>query len=514
METTRKTNRGEKAIMSTVTGFLDELVTLVCSLILPRLILKAFGSQYNGLVSSITQFITVIALMKAGIGGVTRVALYKPLAEKNSKEISAIVVQTERFMRKVAMIYVAFVLVVAVAYPLFINREFEFLFSFTLILIISASTFSQYYFGLTYQMVINADQRRYVILIFNMAKTILNTVISVILIKMGFGIHIVKLGGASVFVIAPIILNIYTKRYYHIDTSVTVKEDLIKQRWDAVGHEVANFVHNNTDVMVLTVFTSLSTVSVYTVYHYVITGIKKILLNFVDSFGSAFGNMYALGETELMHKNLNIFELIVFSLSSIIYSTTFVMLTPFVMIYTSGVTDANYFQPLFGTIIALAGAFNCFRVPYHAIVVTAAGHFKETKKGAYLEAVINIVVSILCVVRYGLIGVAIGTLCATAFRTVQYVTYLSRHILYRKVSLFLKHLFIVLGIFGLTYYLSTLYMGQINTVLAWISYAVLTTLISFVLTVVTDLLFYRDDSRALFKKIMAIFRRRAKSISK
>ena len=183
------------------------------------------------------------------------------------------------------------------------------------------------------------------------------------------------------------------------------------------------------------------------------------------------------------------------------------MLTPFVMIYTKGVTDANYFQPLFGAIITMAGAFNCFRVPYHAIVVTAAGHYKQTKRGAYMEAVINIVVSVLCVVRFGLVGVAIGTLCATAFRTVQYVLYLSRNILYRKVSIFLKHLFIVLAIFGLTYYLSTLYMGSVKSVMTWISYAVLTTLIAASLTALTDFIFYRNDSLALLKKLMAIFRR-------
>ena len=41
----------------------------------------AYGSDVNGLVSSITQFLGYIALVEGGVGGVIRAALYKPLAK-------------------------------------------------------------------------------------------------------------------------------------------------------------------------------------------------------------------------------------------------------------------------------------------------------------------------------------------------------------------------------------------------------------------------------------------------
>lgn len=221
----RGSSRTEKALFNTISGFLNEIVTLVCGLILTRLILTSFGSSYNGITSSITQFISCIALMKAGIGGVTRVALYKPLADKNYLEISAIVVQTEKFMRKIAYIFIAFILLLAVIFPIWISNEFDWLFSSSLILIILLSTFAQYFFGITYQMVLNADQRQSVTLLVNMAATILNTIISVIIIKLGAGIHIVKLGSAFVHVLSPIFLYIYTKNKYHIVKKVDLKTD-------------------------------------------------------------------------------------------------------------------------------------------------------------------------------------------------------------------------------------------------------------------------------------------------
>ena len=72
--------RGRKTLKNTIYGLLYEATAIICNLILPRIILSSFGSQYNGVIGSITQFLNVIALFQSGIGGVTIAALYKPLA--------------------------------------------------------------------------------------------------------------------------------------------------------------------------------------------------------------------------------------------------------------------------------------------------------------------------------------------------------------------------------------------------------------------------------------------------
>ena len=78
-----KKGRTKNIILSIAAGFMYELVSLACGLVSQRLILSNFGSAYNGITQSITQFISYIELMKAGIGGVTVAAIYKPLAEKD-----------------------------------------------------------------------------------------------------------------------------------------------------------------------------------------------------------------------------------------------------------------------------------------------------------------------------------------------------------------------------------------------------------------------------------------------
>ena len=55
-----------------------------------------------------------------------------------------------------------------------------------------------------------------------------------------------------------------------------------------------------------------------------------------------------------------------------------------------------------------------------------------------LEAVINVVVSVILVWFYGLIGVAIGTLAAVLFRLIYLVVYLTKNILNRNIIQFMK----------------------------------------------------------------------------
>ena len=142
-------DRGKKALYNSLASAVSQIVTMVCGFILPRLILSTFGSSYNGITASVSQFLSVIALLRAGVGGATRASLYQSLANNDTKRTSATVKATEIFMRKVALIFLGIVTIFAIFYPYLVKDEFEWGFAASLILIISLSTFIQYFFGIT-----------------------------------------------------------------------------------------------------------------------------------------------------------------------------------------------------------------------------------------------------------------------------------------------------------------------------------------------------------------------------
>ena len=90
-----------------------------------------------------------------------------------------------------------------------------------------------------------------------------------------------------------------------------------------------------------------------------------------------------------------------------------------------------------------------------------------------MEAIINIVLSVILVVKYGIIGVAIGTLVAMIIRTMEFVNYSSKNILKRKVSQAYKKITILLIEIILTIPL-WIYVNKfvvINNYIEWITNA-------------------------------------------
>lgn len=500
-------DRGEKAVYNVTASILSQIVTMISGFVLPHLIMSHFGSAYNGITSSVTQFLSVISLFRGGVGGATRVALYKALANKDTDQINAIIKATEIFMRRIALVFIGFIAVFSCCYPFVVRDDFSWIFSASLVLIISISTFAQYFFGITYQFLLQADQRQYITTFVDIFVLLLNVGLSVILINAGVGIHGVKLGSALAFSILPLFLYFYCRKHYHIKKDVKPDFSSIGQRWDAFFHHVASFVHNNTDVTLLTFFFSQKVISVYTTYYLVGNGIKKILLTVTTGVEAAFGDMIAKDEKKALQDNLGIYETIIHILSCLLFSPAIILITPFVKVYTLGITDVNYIRYVFGYLVVISEMLFCLRSPYEAII-NAAGHFKQTKKYAFAEAGLNLIISICLVWKYELIGVVIGTLISIIFRIVVYGVYADLNIVHRPIWIGIKR-FLITGLNILVIYLVCQYVKapQMTSYINWILFAIPITIISIVITTGINLVLYRKETIITGKKIIGIAKR-------
>lgn len=497
----------KKILYNIISNFALELVTVVCAFILPRLIIVGFGSQYNGIVTSVSQFLSFITLLRAGIGGVTRAALYKPLAENDEKKISSILKSTERFMRRVSYIFLVFLILFAAVYPYAVKQSFDWFFSFSLVLILGITTFAQYYFGITYQILLQADQRLYVYSFLQIAATILNTILSVILINNGIEFRLMKLISGVIFAAIPIYLYLYVQKKYNIIRNVEYNDTAINQRWDAFAHQIAAFVHTNTDLVVLTLFSDLYQVSIYSVYFMVINGVKKFITVFSGGIEAALGRIIAKEQWDKLADGFNIYELTINVASCIGYTTAALLIIPFMNIYTREFIDADYIQPLFSYLLIIAMYLSSIRMPYQS-VVEAAGHFKQTRNGAITEAIINICVSIPLATKLGVVGVTIGTICAMLFRTIQYAVYASKNVVKRPIRSFIFRM-IASGVLmsGLIVVVDLSNMDQLllaysTNYFNWLVEALVTTVAVTLVTLLYNYIIFGKSSKLLFKYVL------------
>ena len=124
-----------------VISVIYQIVAIVYGFILPKIILEKFGSNVNGLMHSIKQFIGIIGFLDMGVGQVVRSALYKPLANHNDTQLSCIMVSGSKFYRKIAYALLGYVAVLFVIYPVLIDVGLGWGFTASMIAILSIGSF-------------------------------------------------------------------------------------------------------------------------------------------------------------------------------------------------------------------------------------------------------------------------------------------------------------------------------------------------------------------------------------
>ena len=485
--------RKQKLLLNSLTSLIYQVVTLICGFVLPRMFLSTYGSEVNGLVSSITQFLGIISLCELGVGAVIQSSLYKPLAEGDRVGISKIAISSERFFRRIAYILVGYTAILMFVYPLKTLGDFDYLYTLFLIFVISISTFAQYYFGMTYRLILSADQLGFIHFIVHSASLILNTVACIILMKLGMSIHVVKLTTSLIFLLQPILVSIIAKRRYKIDRKIILTEEPIQQKWNGLTQHIASVVHTNAPTVILTLFSTFENISVYAVYHLVVNGVKQIVLSLTNGIQAMFGNMLAKNETHELTNSFDVFEWLMHTAVTIIFSLTGALILPFVTVYTNGLNDVNYIVPTFGFALVAAESIYCIRLPYN-ILVLAAGHYKQTQTSAFIEAGIGIVVSTALVFPLGLVGVAIGTFCSMLYRTIYLTWYLSKNIVYRKMGIFVKHMVVDLLCVGALVatlcFLPNFFKLQTVSYFGWFVLALKTGVVCVLESAIINMIFY------------------------
>ena len=79
-------SRKKKIKLNIVTNIILRVAMALYTFVVARIIIGEYGSEMNGLVSSITNFLAYITLFESGFGPVVKSLLFKPIAKKTIKK--------------------------------------------------------------------------------------------------------------------------------------------------------------------------------------------------------------------------------------------------------------------------------------------------------------------------------------------------------------------------------------------------------------------------------------------
>ena len=422
---------------NTLASVAQQATAIVCGLILPREILARYGSEMNGAAHAIAQFLSYVTLAELGIGAVIPSALYAPLLAGDDRQVSAILASGRRVFRRMALLTAGAAALLIAFFPLAAGDGIPRMVIAQLVLAIAAGRAALYLAGTAERLLLVSDQKGYVPHGIAAVSAVVNTAVQIALIRAGASLPAVKAVGSAFTVLQIALICLYVRRHYRIDRRVRVEGEPIPQKWDGVAQHVAYFVLENTDVVLLTLFVSLREVSVYSVYFLVISGVRRIFVSVSGSVQPKLGELWARGDSAALNRFFASFERWIHLAAAAAFGLLGLWLVPFVRAYTAEVGDADYARPLFALLMTLAYGAQSVRDPYDKLIL-AAGHYRQTRANYIAAAAMNLGISLLAVRRWGLEGVAAGTLAAMAYQTVYMALYDGKHLLRRSPWIFLR----------------------------------------------------------------------------
>ncbi len=502
--------RSNKFLMNTIASAIYQVVVAVVGIILPRIVMLHYGSEINGLVTSISQIASYFAIVEAGLSGAAVFSLYKPIADRDDNTVSGIVAATQKFYVKSGCIFAALILAMSLLYPFAIKINRLNNIEITLLVMILGVSGAIDFFTLgKYRALLTADQRLYVISFASICYCILNTSIVFALAMLEVNIVIVRAIALLAVFLRTAILCLYCKKKYpSINYKAEPNNAALDKRWDAFYLQLLGGVQQGTPIIILTFMTQLVQVSVYSVYNMVMGGISSILDVFMSGLSSSFGEVLAQKEQKTFENAYGDFEIFFYALIAIVFSVAMLMIEPFITIYTAGITDAVYVSANYAFWCVLNGFIYQIKTP-EGMLVISAGQYRETKVQSTIQASIIIVGGLLFAPNWGIVGMWIAMILSNIYRDIDLLLYAPKHITSLPLWRSAKRKLICIITFVLTVVSGRLLFDlSAASYLGWALKAGLCCLLAAAITLVVDLVFDHRQMRLAMQRLKNVLHKK------
>lgn len=466
-------NRTKIFIINIAFSMLLQIITIISGFIIPKIMVTYYGSETNGLINSIAQFISYFALIEVGLAGAAVSSLFKPLAEKNETEINSILVASKKFYYKVGFIFIGLVLSFSIIYPFFIKSSSLSSIEIGLLaLVLGASGTIEFFSILKYRVLLTADQKVYVLSISSILYLLLNTLLIFLLSYSGLNILVVRFIAISSILLRSIILFVYCKRKYkYLNYNVPPNYGALKKKWDVLFIQIADAVQKGSPIIIATFLFSLNDVSVFSTYIIVIVGINSLLSMFSNTLYAPFGDLLVRNEIEVFKNSFNIFESFYYVLVTVIYIISFFVINSFVSVYMQN-ADISYQLGWVGFLFVINGFLYNLKTPYQTLI-PASGKFREIRNPLIIQIIIAVIGGILFGLLWGVPGVLFAMIISNIVYFVLMLLIVPKQMLEKNLMISsIKRTLLCFLCFSLCIPIFIFYKEENSSILSWIKYAI------------------------------------------
>lgn len=514
-------SRTARFVKNTLSTAIYQLTAMVMGFITPRLMILYYGSEVNGLIVSVTEFLTYFKMVEAGLAAAAYVALYEPLARRDYPAISGVVSAARGFYNTAGWLFVGITLLFSVLYPVFVpvldvnGVQMSSLSVMLLIIAMGASGALEFFTMSRFRVLLTADQHTYVVSLASMASLMLSTTLLVVLPFLGADVIVVRLAASLTILLRAALLNRYVNKHYaQVDVHAVPNKKALAKRWDALYVELTKVFQQGAGVILGTVITrEPGVLSVYGVYHMVTVGLWGILKMATTGIYSIFGNLLVSGDQKKFQNAYRDFECLYHLGVTILFGVAAVLIVPFVNLYTHGIHDANYNVPVLGLLIVFEAMTTHCKIPFE-LMISASGKFREVRSHCLWQVAVSVVLGgalglmlLPLGAEWSLCGIVAGVSVGNLVFTALQLTFVPKEItgLDWKPSLVrIIRMFVTVAVIAAP---CLLLIDAPRRFFTWVMYAFLLVIYATVIAFLSAWLFDRRTLRSLIARLMHLIER-------
>ncbi len=508
--------RVRKSIINAEINLLFYFLTLFLAFFSRKIFLDCLSAEFIGLTGTLRNILGYLNLSEFGISACIGYFLFKPLQSNNKNEINEIISLLGYLYKWIGIIILCGALIISMFFPLiFSNKDLPLSIIYFAFYTLLGSSLIGYFINYR-QILLSADQKNYLVAIYYQSANILKTIIQIYL-AYNFKNYFIWVAIEFVFsVIGCIILNWKIDKEYpwlKVDRSQGKKllekyPDIIIKTKQVFIHKIKDFVLVKSDELFIFLFVSLKMVAYYGNYMMIISRLISLFSSITSSVGASIGNLVAEGNKEQMLKVFWELTTIQHTIAAIISFSIYCFIEPFINHWLGAEFILNHDILILLTVYLYIcnsrGGVDTFNY--------AHGLYADVWS-AWAELIINVSITIICGIKWGIIGILLGKIASLIPIVVIWKPYylftngfkISVVIYWKNV---LRNYMISAFSFGTALYtIQFIPLNPYNNIWEWIYYAISCMSIFLSIELTTTIIFCKGANDSIRRINKFIFRR-------
>lgn len=403
--------RTKQSIINITVNIAGQLLNFLLAVISRSVLAKILPGEYLGINGLFTNVLNILSLAELGISTAMLYAFYKPVAENNISEIRKLMNYYRQMYRMIALAVSCLGILLIPFLHILVKDADQIEHLVLMYLLYLVQSVSSYFFVYKTS-IITANQKQYIYNIYTYACTVCRYILQ-ILVLIWMKDFLIYLAVQIVFAILPNILasRKAEKMYPYIADNrnvypeETVRKDILKNVRAMFSHKLGSVLVYNTDNLIMSAFVGLGGVGIYSNYKLISSNLNAVLSQVFAGMAASIGNLAATSERKRVlevFNTLNFFCFLLYGYSTVMMAVLF---EPFIMLFFGESFLMGKWTVLMLLmefyITGMRQAMQQFR--------NAMGTFWYDRYKPIAEVILNLVISLVLVNRYGIGGILAGT---------------------------------------------------------------------------------------------------------